>query len=366
MAEKYRGVVVDTPKVVAMLLIIKLFGVLFATLVFSKFSPLIDADLYLKGYFVIDPHLRTQLVQIVATGVNGIFWGGVTHWVFGVFSIVGLLYYYLTGGRRYVLVLTLLLPSSFVWTSIVSKEALFFGFFSLILVLWARYVTDKFSKRDFAFLLISFLICTLLRPHYAVVVIWLFCSVMVIKKTGWSAWGALAIVLIASATAIHLTVWNDLLLHGFDAIDPSARSSRFGLFGINPGSAEGFERFEQLWPLGIVVGIVGPLPSELFLRLEFVPFFVEGVLILLSPVLICFYAMKQRFKRKNLFFQIFFLCLVPAIFALVILHAPFGLLNPGSASRWRVNFETIFYLAPLLLFFNFKDSLEHEDCSLSS
>jgi hypothetical protein len=38
-----------------------------------------------------------------------------------------------------------------------------------------------------------------------------------------------------------------------------------------------------------------------------------------------------------------------------VLHAPFGLLNPGSAIRWRVNFEKIFYLAPLLLMYRFID-----------
>jgi hypothetical protein len=43
-----------------------------------------------------------------------------------------------------------------------------------------------------------------------------------------------------------------------------------------------------------------------------------------------------------------------AIIILVLVHAPFGILNPGSAIRWRVNFELIFYMAPLLLFLEAK------------
>ncbi len=31
-----------------------------------------------------------------------------------------------------------------------------------------------------------------------------------------------------------------------------------------------------------------------------------------------------------------------------------GILNPGSPIRWRVNFELIFYMAPLLLFLEAK------------
>ena len=43
----------------------------------------------------------------------------------------------------------------------------------------------------------------------------------------------------------------------------------------------------------------------------------------------------------------------------MVLHAPFGLLNPGSATRWRVNFEAIFHIAPLLLLYGFLDNDRH-------
>ena len=60
---------------------------------------------------------------------------------------------------------------------------------------------------------------------------------------------------------------------------------------------------------------------------------------------------------------IFWLCLVLAILALLVLHAPFGLLNPGSATRWRVNFESAFHMAPLLLLYGFLDNDLHENHS---
>jgi hypothetical protein len=51
---------------------------------------------------------------------------------------------------------------------------------------------------------------------------------------------------------------------------------------------------------------------------------------------------------------------------LMVLHAPFGLLNPGSATRWRVNFEPIFHMAPLLLIYGFLDKDRHENHSFPS
>ena len=56
-------------------------------------------------------------------------------------------------------------------------------------------------------------------------------------------------------------------------------------------------------------------------------------------------------KEFNLFF---YYMIFPSLIILVIIHSPFGILNPGSGIRWRVNFETIFYLTPLLLYLNHK------------
>jgi hypothetical protein len=90
-------------------------------------------------------------------------------------------------------------------------------------------------------------------------------------------------------------------------------------------------------------------------RIEFLPFFIEGVIILLSPLLIYILASRHALPQEVLFKKIFWWCLIPAILMLMLIHAPFGLLNPGSATRWRTNFEQIFYLAPLLLLYRFID-----------
>jgi hypothetical protein len=144
-------------------------------------------------------------------------------------------------------------------------------------------------------------------------------------------------------------------------IDHTARASRYVLFGIEPGTAVGFNTYKSLLPLGALLGIIGPLPTEVYSRPIFIPFFLEGVLILLLPAGVYLYACKQSFVHKHRFKSIFWLSLVPAILALMVLHAPFGLLNPGSATRWRVNFEAIFHIAPFLLLYGFIDNDRHEN-----
>ena len=209
------------------------------------------------------------------------------------------------------------------------------------------------------------MVCGLLRPHYAVVLVWLFVSAAFIHKLKHRALPWLALLAILGGLFVFIFAWESLLYRGFGGIESGARASRFGVFGIEPGTDAGFVAFKALLPLGGILGIVGPLPMELIARPVFIPFFIEGVVILLFPVGVYWYALRRSFEGKELFKSFFWMCLVPAIGALMILHAPFGLLNPGSATRWRVNFEAMFHMAPLLLIFSFLDRAPRENHPLS-
>ena len=346
-----------------LLLGVKLFFTLLAVFFFSKYSPLVDADLYLSNYYVIDPHLRTRFIQNFVTLLSN-FGGAIfVHWSFGVLSLMGVFYYYWRGGGRWQLCLLLLLPSTLIWTSVIGKEAIFYGTFTLSIAIWVQFVARKCTATDYIFLALAMLVCALLRPHYGVVLVWLFLSAVLVNKFKNTAWPWLCLLAILGAGVVFAFAWDALLLRGFGGIEPSARASRFALFGIDQKTSAGFETYKSLVPLGALLGIIGPMPTELFARPEFIPFFLEGVLILLFPAGVYFYASRQSFEGQKRFMAIFWLCLVPAILALLVLHAPFGLLNPGSATRWRVNFEAAFHMAPLLLLYGFLDNDLHENHS---
>lgn len=352
-------------KVVAVF-VIKGAAALFAMLVFARFSPLVDAELYLKGGYHAEAVLRTQLVNVLASTLNHL--GGVwfTHWIFGVISTAGLAYYFLIGGKRWVMGLMLFLPSSFVWTSIVGKEALFVGGFTVALVIWSRYAALELERRELLLLVLVLAVCGVLRPHYTAVIVWLFVSAFVVRQAGVKCWPILLAIWLAGAFVVYYFAWTDLMYRGFTGIDSVARSSRFDLLAIEPVTGVGFQRFKMLVPLGALIGIIGPLPHEAYSRPEFLPFILEGVLILLAPYLIYRYGIARLCEggNRDAFRRMFWWCLAPAILAVMIIHAPFGVLNPGSATRWRTNFEPLFYMAPFLLLFQFVDREPHENYSL--
>lgn len=349
------------------LVIIKILGVLFAVEIFSKFTPLIDSNLYMQGAFNLDDHIRTRLVSVLANFFHQISGVYVTHFVFSLFSILGLLYYYLTGGRRWALLLFLALPSSLVWTSIAGKEAIFFGAAGVVVVIWSKYVLAKLSKYDLIFLVFFLLICIVLRLHYTVGLVWLIFSTFIIKK--FTSNYLMLIGILLTLTLFFIVIYlgyDELMRRGWGGIDPIARSSRFIDLEIVPHSGSGYDKFKSMIFLGSILGIIGPMPSEALSRIELAPFFLEGIMIFLMPLLILFLARNGLKSHDALFYKIFWFSLIPAILILMVIHAPFGILNPGSAVRWRVNFEQIFYFAPIILFFRFMDETKKENISLSS
>ena len=358
-----------TNRLILCLLAIKLIGVGFATLVFARFSPLVDSELYIKGFYNTEITFRTRAIQFMASFLNSIGGSLMAHLTFGLISVVGLIYYYITGGRRWVLMLTLLLPSTLVWTSIVGKEAIFTGGMGLALVVWSKYAVKPLNWLDMVAVMLALVVCALLRPHYAIAIVWLFIATVIIKRKLNFSEPILIILILIAATAIYFTVWNELLLRGFGAIEYTGRASRHQMLGIltvgSGGFDQAFENYKSWIPFAVITGIVGPLPSEAWQRLELLPFLFEGVFVLFSPLFVALWVKKHIIAIEHDFFRIFGWCLLPAILMLMVLHAPFGLLNPGSATRWRVNFEQIFYLAPLLLMYRFMDVDSTENHSLS-
>jgi hypothetical protein len=338
---------------------VKLFSVSIVYFLGSNYIKFVDADLYLEGYYLNDKSIRIQMVQVLAWFFGNTIGSFFTYFLFSLISTIGIIYYYVLGGKRWEILLFLFLPSVFIWTSVIGKESIFYGFFTLSIVILSKYVNGNLKVYDFIFLAISIVICMLLRPHYAVILLWFMVSISALKK--WGFRGSYRFLLVFSITIIGLiyfNVWEEILFRGFTAIDPTARYSRYDYFQIQPnagnGSLEpGFIRFKELLFLGWIVGIIGPMPFEVFARPVLIIFMIEGFLILVSPAIFFYIAYRLIIKRKNLFFYIFFLSLIPSYFYLIWIHAPFGLLNFGSAIRWRINFETAFYLFPFLLMLDF-------------
>ena len=349
-------------KSISLILLIKTLGVLFAIVVFASFTPLVDVEHYFTGHYPDHTNLRTKIVQFIAFNMNALVGSFLTHQFFATLSVVALIYRALDGRAVAELLPFLILPSSLVWTSIVGKEAIFVCFFNVALVLWAKYTLSSLSRVEIFSAIVCIACCFCFRPHYAVVLPWIFFGSMIIKSRNIVLLKIVPVIFVVTIFLIYLFVWQELLYRGIAAIDPLARASRHDVIGFLPeNSLGGFEAnlnvFKDEIMRNFYLGIVGPSFPEAVNRIEFFPFFFEGVLIFVSPAVLYAYATLslKSVRQRQHYHSVFWVCIMPAIVLLIWLHAPFGVLNPGSAVRWRTNFESMFYLAPLILYLDIRD-----------
>ena len=150
-------------------LLIKVSGTVFALYVFALFTPLLDAQIYLENSSIIGGPLRTKLVNYIASCLNYLSNPFFTHLIFSFFSGIGILILSYILKNKYILFL-LLAPSALTWTSIVGKEAIFYGTTSLLLAFWVIYIKDpnnKLNVLSFLCILSLLSICIIFRPHYS-------------------------------------------------------------------------------------------------------------------------------------------------------------------------------------------------------
>jgi hypothetical protein len=339
-------------KITSIYIGIKVLGTLFALFIFNRFTPLVDSINYINNYYLEDMHFRTLIVQHITNILVSLTTPLITHIFFSLFSASAIFYYALKSRDNSWLLLILLFPSALTWTSIVGKEAIYFGCVGIFLVIWIDLIKEKLSYRHLS-LIIPLGLCAMLRPHYTIGLLWLAISAFIIKNDKLSN-RLIALAFIITIVGIVYSLIPELALRAYEAINPTARASRNVTLIIQT-----LEAFKSQMSTGMLYGIIGPLPSELLRRPEFIAFFIEGIAVLIAPLAIGFILFKKTLEiNNNVYFSNFIYGVLPAIIILVLIHAPFGILNPGSAIRWRVNFELILYMAPLLLFLEAKKN-EH-------
>ena len=352
---------INSTKLIIVTFLIKIFGIFFSLFIFNKFSPLIDSNLYLNHYFIGVEDIRTRFIQGIVVLLS-FFDDIIIHFIFSCFSVIGFLYATIRCDLKLIYLLFLLLPSSLIWTSIVGKEAIFYGFFTLLLFIWIEFLKDKLNFLDIILITLSFIVCAILRPHYLVCIVWLYLSLVIVKYY----YNYKNLILILSFTGLFFScfiiIYSDTVLwRALSSIEYYARASRFVDFNILPPQIGSdlhlrddiFIYFKEALIKNWIYSIIGPRFNEIFIRIEFIPFFIEGIFILSFPIICYLYALKMKINEFKKYKLLFFYCLIPSLMLIILVHAPFGILNPGTGIRWRVNFETIFYITPLLIFFNY-------------
>lgn len=387
--------------IIFIFIIAKLFATAFSLYVVDQFTPLVDSKFYQSEEFFKhnikhNISIRTYMIQLIASISNSLTSPIISHYLFSITSILGILWYIKYNKITWHILLILLLPTSMIWTSIISKEAIFYLFFSIILICWNFYLNNSWKKNYWYILIIACLVCLVLRPHYTLPTFWLFWVVFIIKNLKnfkpvlfCTLFSVLIICLFIIFFGRYIddylaTNLFDLKWRAFTAINFDARASRYFDLGFENFrnvlefangavvyvSDEAYplisQKLNSIFIIGFFYGVIGPFVEETIKRPEFLPFLIEGILILSIPFIFFLYLKYKRINNKNIFYLNYIYGVLPAIILFMIIHSFFGVFNPGTAIRWRINFELIFYFAPYLIYLNLKELNNERNHTFSS
>lgn len=319
--------------------LIKVIYLFLAILVYSKFTILGDTEDYLNGSFSEDFLYNSTSMMKTFAGFSASLLGNVIGNIPFVFLSFYGVYYSVSrlclNTNQLIFILFLLsFPSFGIWTSIASKEAVavfYMGIFCGVIV-------DYVKKRrvDFKLLILAFYLCVIFKPQYLVGLSAMFIFVWSCRTLSANAYTKLfLLVMFFLLSWVLLYLFKDNLnalvkiipLH----FDQDASSTRDNVFWINEN--------DVFWsaPYGMFISFWGPTFNEAIAKPTHFLVWLESFLILfifaISFLKLFLFILKT--ERINVYLTgIFLTCTLWILFV----HYPFGVLNPGSAVRYREGF----------------------------
>jgi len=236
----------------------------------------------------------------------------------------------LEGRDRRAAALLCLMPSFNLWSSVASKEAVLVFCVGIVAGMIARLASGRFRLRLWHIPVI--LLTALYKPHFMPAIVFLLGTYMLAPHLRQRT----AMILLASLVSLLG------LYLAADAVDQMA-------FDIIPHfQGVGFSTRPVFWeqeydvfykaPLGMYLAFVGPTLEEAVSGHAMHTFaFAESMLVLA----IALYLLSTRLARLPLFNLFVFLF---GLFWLLFPNYPVGVMNPGSAVRYRTGYLLLFFL----------------------
>lgn len=349
--------------------IIKIFYMFFAVFIYSKFTTLGDSGSYIIGQKLNWDNFyynSTSMMSFLGLIFSSILGNILVHLPFVLISFYGIYYSVeklkLSNNHLFYVLLLLSFPSFGIWTSIISKEAI--GVFCLGIIL--GYFIDLFenSKRKIKIIeYFAFYLLFIFKIQYfaAILSIWIFVKLSNLFKLK-SKGKAFLLFLHCLITILLLYYFKDFINQlSFimpNHFDLEAGSTRENTIWIND-----YDVFYNA-PYGMFIAFWGPTILEIVEKPIQSLVFIESLVILLFFLYFIYKVsiLIIRTGKVNVFyFTIFFMVL----FWLLFVHYPFGVLNPGSAIRYRENFYGFIVVLLFYLYQKIKLRYQIEKNSLS-
>jgi len=338
-------------------ILLKIIYTFVALYVYIKFSTLGDTFDYLQGnYFYPEKMLlhSTYMIGTVAHFISSAVGDVATNLSFCFLSILGLRYALNTMNlnlRELQFVLLILsFPTFGIWTSIASKEAVSVLFMGLIFGNVYHYSVHK-KVKSVPMLMLGLYLCMLFKPLYMIPIFAIGLFLVIGKKLrakalGWSI--ILVTFFIISAALIYFSIdfLNDIISYLPLHFSSEAKSTRENIFWLRD-----YDILNSA-PLGVFLAITGPTFTEALEKTTHFISLIESYILMSVYGTMLFYIFIRDFvKAKINVYYIGFLC--AGLIWLLLVNYPFGVLNPGSALRYRSNYSMYSLLLILAVYKRF-------------
>ena len=341
-------------------LILKIASTWFALNVFVKLTTVSDPFTYVETTTYQDFLTnRTHLIGFIASTIGQYTNTTLPHYFFSIINgiAIWILLCQIPPRAIWCFPPLVFLPSIAAWSSLVSKESLAISALCLILAAWIRILECKGkSLVTLMYGAIGFLFYGFLRPHFALGAFLLVISSIILRPNA-SVYGRKAILnpsfhRLGTPTVIFTGLCAFLLFrkYFFDGVDKViGQSLVYFTIGLGDSSRNSWLPWNDVTSFytnawwAVPFGVIGPLPSEVLEKNIFAPAFLEGIFIFSLPFVACFtlvFRIKKNPESNLLYFYRLFFLVLPVVTAfLYFIHAPLGMMNPGSAIRYRTGFE---------------------------
>lgn len=316
---------------------------LLAIFVYSAFTKLGDTDRYL---FDAPMHLdismfydSTSMMDTLGHTFYLLFGSVFAHIPFVMASFYGIYYAIsripLSDRQLLYLLLLLSFPSFGIWTSIVSKEAVSVFMLGVILGFIID-IINKSPQKKHLLVVFAFYLCLVFKPQYIIGVLALLVFIFVSRGLSLNGLGKLLLYIIYVILSIFFLYLFRYEIDALSQLIPAnfstdAASTRENTIWVH--------EFDVFWnaPYGMFIAFFGPTVTEALSKPTHLLVFIESVIIigLFGYWVLKLFLLSIITNRLNVYLFGIFFTVTPWI---LFVHYPFGVLNPGSAIRYRENF----------------------------
>lgn len=337
-----------------------------ALFVYSKFTVLGDTQRYISGVSYGSPDWwcnSTYMMDFLAHTFSIMVGPVLANIPFVFLSVFGVYYSVERSGFTYnqkvKVLLFLSLPSFSIWSSIASKEAMAVFFMGVILGFFFE-IINKYKVTNKVLVILCFYLCVVFKPQYMIGLVSVFTYIYMTRSVFKSSYSKLFVFFVFIITSFCMLYALRDVINDYSYIMPAHFTLEAGSTRVNDIWVNDYDVFRNAF-YGMFISFWGPTLSESIAKPTHLLVFMESLTILsvffLLMAITCF-----KFIRNKMINIMFISLIIITLSWILFVHYPFGVLNPGSAVRYRTNFFSFFVVFIYFIYLKANNKLLSRCC----